>query len=1447
MIKAAKDAAVKAAKDAKDAAARLAAKALKAAKDAALKLVKDGVAKALKDQHWSPKEYRDFMLRVPKDFSGSQIDTNDDYSGYTRNADAVTQRVMKFAFGHMPHQEKCKVMNRNNGWLERHLTPFAEIAKMPNGPFSVYPFKAQYEADPTGYFQQPCNAISNGYFYSMFNMPEMKSTSSCANAGQGFAMDCIDEQHLLQVAAAAMPFGSWYMHGDGGSALGGYLDNRGMWVEFYFLYRLMLNKFVHDDKLRAKLVMTDFCNKLTVPDESDGIKWVNSHGERMCHLYWARNFKKAMTTPEILMNFNDTKEINKLFIGLPEMELSIAGTVLVTLRAVFHKKFPFGDSLYKKITDKVIDTLMKKAPDQIRAAMKKFTASLDADKIMGYENPHHGVGSVMSIFADFMDAMFWQESGKFGPGTSMAVETSSATAGCTQMPHSIWHRKATRVISGFVKLGFETRLKHPRDMTEFKFCGIKPCGVWVQIGGALDDIVKSAIKVYNMKRLNAAELRPAKGGKDILDTPAIFKEIRSRFGDGWPKVGNFVGDKWPKCPMNGTAAPCLFTNKLQRLVPTLCTTAEPSPAPSVTPTEAPSSQPTFVPTEMPSVLPSTDPTAKPTLAPTMLPTVIPTATPTDMPTTLPPTTDEPSFAPTSTPTEQPSVLPTATPSVQPSMKPTTESPTVSPTLTPTEPPTVSPTLTPSEQPTASPTTATPTTAPSNAPTTSPTHDPTVMLTTDPTHMPSAVPSTLPSLGQQETAQTTSSTASTVAAEVEAAATKAEAERKAKEAAEKAAADKVAAEAKAKAAADAKKAEEERKAKEAAEKAAAEKAEAERKAKEAADKAAADKAAAETKAKALAKAAAKAEAEATGAKAEARLCCKALTASCLACSKGMSVQEYCKKNPGKYGCKPVKPPKMCCKAMTAPCMACSKGMSIAKFCKLYPGMFGCKHVKPMIPCPSAKCRAPAPGCHYEKSIEKNANGCPKYMCGKLVCASGSSDRGIAASGGIAGASGSGEGGVATGTIGGVSSVSSGFHKLAVRPSISDVGRLTFPPKAKAGPCKNAGLLHMDFGGDVAKFSDAEQNELHAKLSKALGLNSTQLKVTRHAVDDGGLNYGAAGKLWHPTKVQINFRFEGTDAIEHGYTLEKQVSAKKFVLDGILKPFPLLRLEMEEIYCTQPPTSSPTSAPTAEPTAVPTQPPTAVPTVGPTEDPTAVPTLTPTETPTTLPPTTNEPSFSPTVTPTEEPTAVPTDAPSEQPSLMPTVDPTVMPSLEPTGLPSVEPTAVPTELPTMEPTKAPTGCLVHGAKMHILFEGSSGSRRLLMAIDKKNKYTKSTPAAAPAAAPAHGFSRATEAQIQAAVAKELHLSVGDLAVKSYPQNGKMHTELRFEGKESITLGYKLEKSVLDNTFNPVPDHPIHRLYMEEVFDCGPHAVGATHKFNGANDGPVKFTLPESGWQK
>merc|ERR1712216_954277 len=66
------------------------------------------------------------------------------------------------------------------------------------------------------------------------------------------------------------------------------------------------------------------------------------------------------------------------------------------------------------------------------------------------------------------------------------------------------------------------------------------------------------------------------------------------------------------------------------------------------------------------------------------------------------------------------------------------------------------------------------------------------------------------------------------------------------------------------------------------------------------------------------------------------CCKdPKNALCLACLEGKSVEKYCKKNQGKFGCS------LCCKDNNnALCLACSEGKSVKKYCKKYQGNFGC---------------------------------------------------------------------------------------------------------------------------------------------------------------------------------------------------------------------------------------------------------------------------------------------------------------------------------------------------------------------------------------------------------------------------------------------------------------------------------------------------------------------------
>ena len=93
----------------------------------------------------------------------------------------------------------------------------------------------------------------------------------------------------------------------------------------------------------------------------------------------------------------------------------------------------------------------------------------------------------------------------------------------------------------------------------------------------------------------------------------------------------------------------------------------------------------------------------------------------------------------------------------------------------------------------------------------------------------------------------------------------------------------------------------------------------------------------------------------------RICCKAMTAQCLACAEGVSPHEYCQEYPQTEGCK-REPDSMdgnigiimdgspigtngfdgiCCKAMTAPCLACAAGVTPYEYCLKYPETIGCK--------------------------------------------------------------------------------------------------------------------------------------------------------------------------------------------------------------------------------------------------------------------------------------------------------------------------------------------------------------------------------------------------------------------------------------------------------------------------------------------------------------------------
>ena len=75
----------------------------------------------------------------------------------------------------------------------------------------------------------------------------------------------------------------------------------------------------------------------------------------------------------------------------------------------------------------------------------------------------------------------------------------------------------------------------------------------------------------------------------------------------------------------------------------------------------------------------------------------------------------------------------------------------------------------------------------------------------------------------------------------------------------------------------------------------------------------------------------------------------------------------------------------------------------------------------------------------------------------------------------------------------------------------------------------------------------------------------------------------------TQVQLNFKFglgvageRGVESIDLGHELEKKWERGEF---QPLPDFPLIRIEIEEIYCTAAPTDAPTIGATGSPSYVP----------------------------------------------------------------------------------------------------------------------------------------------------------------------------------------------------------------------------------------------------------------------
>jgi len=177
-----------------------------------------------------------------------------------------------------------------------------------------------------------------------------------------------------------------------------------------------------------------------------------------------------------------------------------------------------------------------------------------------------------------------------------------------------------------------------------------------------------------------------------------------------------------------------------------------------------------------------------------------------------------------------------------------------------------------------------------------------------------------------------------------------------------------------------------------------------------------------------------------------------------------------------------------------------------------------------------------------------------------------------------------------------------------------------------------------------------------------------------------------------------------------------------------------------------------------------------------------------------------------TSTSDPTAVPSQTPTEVPTTLPPT--TDEPSFAPSHTPTEPPTALPSHTPTYEYQVSQNAAVISTATTGVVT-----SEQL-----------------------AHSETIAT------AVAGKLNLPAAELAVMTYKEDGVdgvYHTELEFKGGDAVNRGYALEQDVVQNKFNPIPGYPIDRLYMEELFDCGVHAVGSEVT-------RTDFNMPNTGFR-
>ena len=95
-----------------------------------------------------------------------------------------------------------------------------------------------------------------------------------------------------------------------------------------------------------------------------------------------------------------------------------------------------------------------------------------------------------------------------------------------------------------------------------------------------------------------------------------------------------------------------------------------------------------------------------------------------------------------------------------------------------------------------------------------------------------------------------------------------------------------------------------------------------------------------------------------------MCCKAMNATCLACSRNVTVEQLCSKEPHIPGCEKYR---VCCQALTSSCAACKAGISKTEYCSRNPGMYDCPLKCDASSGPQSNLCPPQPICAFRSDL------------------------------------------------------------------------------------------------------------------------------------------------------------------------------------------------------------------------------------------------------------------------------------------------------------------------------------------------------------------------------------------------------------------------------------------------------------------------------------------------